>query len=164
MDCYYKLRQLFYYKVRHGLLQSARIITNCDSKNVLCYMCNRWTPSDDFPPLLKLLQLFTLPVSSYGQTSGNSSGLDCTSGFIFRTDSMGLQALPTGIQSRVLDMCSSCYYLTHKLNNEGPHCRVLQSCNPDPKFRVIPQLRGLFSACTLTRTHTFNPESCPILL
>ena len=50
MDSYYKLRQLFYYKVRHGLLQiatglqvrwiyyklrqvlqSAMIITNCDS-------------------------------------------------------------------------------------------------------------------------------------
>ena len=24
------------------------------------------------------------------------------------------------------------------LNHEGPHCRVLQSCHPDPKFRVIP--------------------------
>ena len=37
MDCYYKLRQLFYYKVRHGLLQivtgitkSNGFITNCD--------------------------------------------------------------------------------------------------------------------------------------
>ena len=37
MDSYYKLRQLFYYKVRHGLLQIATgitkydgFITNCD--------------------------------------------------------------------------------------------------------------------------------------
>ena len=30
MDCYYKLRQLFYYKVRHGLLQIATGITKCD--------------------------------------------------------------------------------------------------------------------------------------
>ena len=27
MDCYYKLRHLFYYKVRHGLLQIATEIT-----------------------------------------------------------------------------------------------------------------------------------------
>ena len=35
MDSYYQLRQLFYYKVQHGLLQiatgRAMIITNCDS-------------------------------------------------------------------------------------------------------------------------------------
>ena len=30
MDSYYKLRQLFYYKVRHGLLQIASGITKCD--------------------------------------------------------------------------------------------------------------------------------------
>ena len=30
MDCYYKLRQLFYYKVRRGLLQIATGITKCD--------------------------------------------------------------------------------------------------------------------------------------
>ena len=30
MDCCYKLRQLFYYKVRHGLLQIATGITKCD--------------------------------------------------------------------------------------------------------------------------------------
>ena len=29
MESYYKLRQLFYYKVRHGLLQVARGITKC---------------------------------------------------------------------------------------------------------------------------------------
>ena len=31
MDSYYKLRQLFYYKVRHGLLQIATGITKCDT-------------------------------------------------------------------------------------------------------------------------------------
>ena len=36
MDCYYKLRQLFYYKLRQ-VLQSAMIITNCDSTVVLCF-------------------------------------------------------------------------------------------------------------------------------
>ena len=30
MDCYYKLRHLFYYKVQHGLLQIATGITKCD--------------------------------------------------------------------------------------------------------------------------------------
>ena len=30
MDGYYKLRQLFYYKVRHGLLQIVTGITKCD--------------------------------------------------------------------------------------------------------------------------------------
>ena len=30
MDSCYKLRQLFYYKVRHGLLQIATGITKCD--------------------------------------------------------------------------------------------------------------------------------------
>ena len=30
MDSYYKLRQLFYYKVRHGLLQIVTGITKCD--------------------------------------------------------------------------------------------------------------------------------------
>ena len=30
MACYYKLRQLFYYKVRHGLLQITTGITKCD--------------------------------------------------------------------------------------------------------------------------------------
>ena len=39
MDSYYKLRQLFYYKVRHGLLRVATGITKCDGfiKN-----CNRY--------------------------------------------------------------------------------------------------------------------------
>ena len=30
MDCYYKLRHLFYYRVRHGLLQIATGVTKCD--------------------------------------------------------------------------------------------------------------------------------------
>ena len=30
MDSYYKLRQLFYYKVRHGLFQISTGITKCD--------------------------------------------------------------------------------------------------------------------------------------
>ena len=29
MDCYYKLRELFYYKVRQGLLQIATGVTKC---------------------------------------------------------------------------------------------------------------------------------------
>ena len=41
-------------------------------------------------PQLKVL--FTLPVLSYDQTSGDSSGLDCTSGFIARLYSTGLRA------------------------------------------------------------------------
>ena len=42
MDSYYKLQQLFYYKVRHGSLQVAKgitkydgFITNCDSSDIL---------------------------------------------------------------------------------------------------------------------------------
>ena len=34
MVCYYKVRQLFYYKVRQVLLQSATIITNCDRTRI----------------------------------------------------------------------------------------------------------------------------------
>ena len=34
MDCYYKLRQLFYYKVRHGLLQITTLKLDPN--------CNRW--------------------------------------------------------------------------------------------------------------------------
>ena len=39
MDSYYKLRQLFYYKVRYGLLQVATGITKCDSTDGKCYIC-----------------------------------------------------------------------------------------------------------------------------
>ena len=37
MDSYYKLRQLFYYKVRHVLLQTATGITKCDGFVTNCY-------------------------------------------------------------------------------------------------------------------------------
>ena len=44
MDCYYKLRQLFYYKLRHGLLQIATGITKCDGFITNCdrYYKVRW--------------------------------------------------------------------------------------------------------------------------
>ena len=43
-DSYYKLRQLFYYKVRHGLLQIATGITKCDQfiTNFYGYYKVRW--------------------------------------------------------------------------------------------------------------------------
>ena len=41
MDSYYKLRQLFYYKVRHGLLQVATGITKCDDYYKLRQSVNR---------------------------------------------------------------------------------------------------------------------------
>ena len=45
MDCYYKLRQLFYYKVRHGLLQIATGITKCDGyyklRQYLVHFCRQ---------------------------------------------------------------------------------------------------------------------------
>ena len=56
----------------------------------MCFQWIRWTPSDNFPTLLKVL--FTLPVSSYDQTSGDLSGLDCTSGFIAQLDFIALVA------------------------------------------------------------------------
>ena len=37
MDSYYKLRQLFYYKVLHGLLQIATGITKCDEFITNCH-------------------------------------------------------------------------------------------------------------------------------
>ena len=44
MDNFYKLRQLFYYKVRHGLLQIATGITKCDRFITNCdrYYKVRW--------------------------------------------------------------------------------------------------------------------------
>ena len=44
MDCYYKLRHLFYYKVRHGLSQIATSITKCDGFITNCdrYYKVRW--------------------------------------------------------------------------------------------------------------------------
>ena len=41
MDSYYKLRQLFYYKVRHGLLQVVTGITKCDDYYKLRQSVNR---------------------------------------------------------------------------------------------------------------------------
>ena len=50
---YYKLRQLFYYKVQHGLLQIAIGITKCDELITNCdkYYKMRW-----------LLQIATVPL------------------------------------------------------------------------------------------------------
>ena len=63
----------------------------------MCFQRIRWTPSDDFPTLLKVLR-FILPVLFYDLTeSGDLSALDCTSGFIARLDSIGFQVLSTGI-------------------------------------------------------------------
>ena len=52
MDCYYKMRQLFYYKVRQGLLQIATGITKCDDyyklrqyKRLERRTCNSEVPS-----------------------------------------------------------------------------------------------------------------------
>ena len=52
MDRYYKLRQLFYYKVRQGLLQIATGITKCDDyyklrqyKRLERRTCNSEVPS-----------------------------------------------------------------------------------------------------------------------
>ena len=45
MDSYYKLRQLFYYKVQHGLLQIATGITKCDDYYKLrqyIWVCAAW--------------------------------------------------------------------------------------------------------------------------
>ena len=57
MDSYYKLRQLFYYKVRHGLLQITTGITKCDVFIANCdrYYKVRW-----------LLQIATVPAKSLG--------------------------------------------------------------------------------------------------
>ena len=46
MDSYYKLRQLFYYKVRHGLLQVATGITKCRMK--LLQIATGVTKCDDY--------------------------------------------------------------------------------------------------------------------
>ena len=54
MDSSYKLRQLFYYKVRHGLLQIATGITKCDG-----FITNR----DRYYKVRWLLQIATVHVS-----------------------------------------------------------------------------------------------------
>ena len=51
MDSYYKLRQLFYYKERHGLLQVATGITKCDEFIKNC---------DRYYKVLWLLQIATV--------------------------------------------------------------------------------------------------------
>ena len=51
MDSCYKLRQLFYYKVRHGLLQIATGITKCDG-----FITN----SDRYYKVRRLLQIATV--------------------------------------------------------------------------------------------------------
>ena len=51
MVCYYKVRQLFYYKVRQVLLQSATVITKCDSFITKC---------DRYYKVRRLLQSATL--------------------------------------------------------------------------------------------------------
>ena len=51
MDSCYKLRQLFYYKVRHGLLQIATGITKCDG-----FITNR----DRYYKVRLLLQIATV--------------------------------------------------------------------------------------------------------
>ena len=63
MDCYYKLRQLFYYKVRHGLLQIATGITKCDGFITNCdrYCKVRW-----------LLQIATVHVPTVAYLLGLS--------------------------------------------------------------------------------------------
>ena len=43
--CYYKVRQLFYYKVRQVLLQSAAGITKCDN---FITKCEGSTKGDDY--------------------------------------------------------------------------------------------------------------------
>ena len=52
MDSYYKLRQLFYYKVQHGLLQIAIGITKCDGFITNC---------DRYYKMQRLLQIATVP-------------------------------------------------------------------------------------------------------
>ena len=54
MDSYYKLRQLFYYKVRQGLLQISTGITKCDDYFKLGQYPS---PSKQYPPTLSEAQI-----------------------------------------------------------------------------------------------------------
>ena len=54
--CYYKVRQLFYYKVRQVLLQSATVITKCDDY----YKVRQYTPPPPPPPHKSLYTLAAL--------------------------------------------------------------------------------------------------------
>ena len=64
MDSYYKLRQLFYYKVRHGLLQIATGITKCDGFNANC---------DRYYKVRCLLQIATVPDFVFLPATGRPS-------------------------------------------------------------------------------------------
>ena len=77
----------------------------------MCFQWIRWTPSDDFLTILKVS--FTLP---------DSSGLDCTSGFICRLDSIELQDLSTGIQQRVLEMNTKYHNIQTSLTSTYIEC------------------------------------------
>ena len=128
----------------HALTHGATRLPEIPSESI-CFQWIRWTPSDDFPTLLKVV--FTLPVSSYDYTSSNSSGLYCTSGFIFRLDSVGLQVLSTGIWSRVLDMCRATHYCLNLFNTCFiilPHCYLTTST---PALNIITELRVASSIC-----------------
>ena len=57
MDSYYKLRQLFYYKVRHGLLQTATGITKCDDY----YKLRQYTPT----PFSRTIHFRVFPTLSH---------------------------------------------------------------------------------------------------
>ena len=74
MDSYYKLRQLFYYKVRHGLLQITTGITK----------------GDDYYKLrqYKRVMLHVQPVDSIGRLSNppRTTAIVYTSGFILWLD------------------------------------------------------------------------------
>ena len=54
MDSYYKLRQLFYYKVRQGLLQISTGITKCDDYFKLGQYPSS---SKQYPPTLSEAQI-----------------------------------------------------------------------------------------------------------
>ena len=60
MDCYYKLRHLFYYKVRHGLLQIATGITEI-AMNLLEQIATEAANCDSTSnPIATLLWLFQI--------------------------------------------------------------------------------------------------------
>ena len=64
-DSYYKLRQLFYYKVRHGLLQIATGITKCDDYYKLRqYKCSLAGARQIFALLANFLFLLVLAKKS----------------------------------------------------------------------------------------------------
>ena len=61
MVCYYKVRQLFYYKVRQVLLQSATVITKCDNYITKCdrYYSGYYQVRQYTTPFSPLRVLFT---------------------------------------------------------------------------------------------------------